>query len=220
MCRRPDVERPHHGHELSAIGFLQSRVGGDFFADGGAGASLVLVGRMNVCCGIELQQFSEQALIEPLRIAGGEVGPPGSTHEKGVSGEDMVVDDQAGRVRGVAGCRHGLDAEVADDQQIAIIEADIHKGRRRQVAHHHLRVQRLADLARRGEVICMRVRVDRVADGEAMFRGEAAIALDGADFRVDNSGNVRFGASEQVGAAAADFDGFEDHALPLPRLVF
>ena len=58
----------------------------------------------------------------------------------------------------------------------------------------------------------MGVGVDGVEEGEPVPGGEAAIALDGADFGIDHGADMRFRAAEDVGPATADFDGFEDHS--------
>ncbi len=74
--------------------------------------------------------------------------------------------------------RHGGDAHVADPQHVAVVELEIDKWGGAEMAHHHLCAKRMCDLARAREVIGMGVRVDGVANGQAMARGEAAIALD------------------------------------------
>ena len=55
------------------------------------------------------------------------------------------------------------------------------------------------------------VRVDGVAQGQAVLRGDAAIPLKRADLGIDDSADMRVRASEDVGPASTNFDGFDDH---------
>ena len=164
--------------------------------------------------GVEFQHAVEQALVELFGIAGGQVGAARAADQQRVAGEDVVLDDQAGRIRRVAGRGDRLHAHVADQQHVAIVEAEVDEGGRGAMAHHHLRVEGAGDLTRGGEMVGVGVGVDGVADREAVTRGKAAIALDGADLGIDHGGDVALVAADDVGAAAADFDGFKDHSSP------
>ena len=117
----------------------------------------------------------------------------------------------------MAGRRDRMDAQVADDQHVAIVEPEIDEGRGGEMAHDYLSIERLADLARRGEMVSVSVCVDGIPDGEAVLCGDAAITLDGADLGVDDGGDVGLRAAENVRAAAADFDGFQYHDGALRR---
>ena len=96
MRWRVDVEGTHHGDELGAVCLLQARVGGDFLADGGAGAALVFVGGVNVGGGVELQQTREQAVVQLVGIAGGKVSAACAADQQGIAGEDMIAHEEGG----------------------------------------------------------------------------------------------------------------------------
>ena len=96
MCRSVDVEGAHHGDELGAVCLLEARVGGDFLADGGAGATLVFVGGVDVGGRVELQQAREQAVVELVGIAGGKVGAAGAADQQRIAGEDMIAHEEGG----------------------------------------------------------------------------------------------------------------------------
>ena len=53
------------------------------------------------------------------------------------------------------------------------------------------------------EVIGVRVGVDQVTDAQAVARGEAQIAVDLADLRIDQRGRAGVGAAEEIRLAAA-----------------
>ena len=111
----------------------------------------------------------------------------------------------------MAGRVQRLDADVADDQHVAVVEA--HVGiRRHAVAMHHRRdAEALLDLARGREMVGMGVGVDDVAQPQPFAREQPDIAVELAQRRVDQHGGAFAGTAEQIGLAAAGGDLVEDH---------
>src|SRR5579871_5468792 len=106
----------------------------------------------------------------------------------------------------MAGRCYRLDAQIAHQQQVAIVKSKIDKRRWTEMAHHHFGVKRLADFPRRRKMVGMGVSVDCIAQRQTMLAGKAAIALDGADLWIDHGANAAFGATDEIRSTAADLD--------------
>ena len=121
--RHRQVEALHHLHERGALALLQARIARDLGADGRVAAPLVVVRRVDEQRRVEREQAAEQAVVERLRVAARQVGAAGAADQQGVAGEDAVLADQAHRVGGVAGRVQHLQAQLAEDDRLAVVDA-------------------------------------------------------------------------------------------------
>src|SRR5215831_5366793 len=81
--------------------------------------------------------------------------------------------------------------------------------------HHRRHVEGPCELIRGREMIRMCVRVDDVVHAHALTRGNAEIAVDLADFGIDDRGRAGLAAGDEVRLASACRDLFEYHTTPL-----
>ena len=214
--RHRQVEALHHLHEGGALALLQARVALDLRTDGRVAAALVIVRRVDEQRRIERQQAAEQAVVERFRVAARQVGAAGAADEQGVAGEDAIRADQAHRVGGVAGRVQHLQAQLAEDDRLAVVDAHRDPRRRAGAVHHGHRAELSGEPARRREVIGVGVGVDDEADAQAIARGQAKVAIDLAHLGVDQRAGAGVGAADQVRLAASGGDLLEDHSRP-PR---
>ena len=211
MRRHREVEVAHHLDERRASALLQPRVGRDLLADRGVALALVVVRGVDLEHGVELEQALEQARVQRLRVAGRKIGAPGAADEERVAGEDPVLGDQAHRVARVPRRVQHLQPQVAHDQQLAVVEAHADERRRARAVHDHRHVEPSCELARAREVIGVGVRVDQVADPQALARRERDVAVDLAQLGIDDRRGAGVGVADEVGLATAGCDLLEDH---------
>jgi len=174
-------------------------------------ASVVVVRRIDLQRRIEREQLAEQAVVERVRIAARQVGAPGAADQQGVAGEDAVLGDEAHRVAGVPRRVQHAQAQLADDEHLAVIDLHIDPRGRGGAVHHRRRLEAARQLARGREMIGVGVRVDDEAHAQTLARGEGQVAIDLADLGIDQRGGAGVAAAHQVGLAAAGRDLLEDH---------
>lgn len=115
----------------------------------------------------------------------------------------------------MAGRVDGVEAQLAERQHLAIIEPKPGERRRALVMHDHRNLECLAQLLGGGKVIGMGVRVDDIVDTYAGLRRQREIMVDPMYFRVDQRGDARVGATDEIGLTAARGNLLENHAPPL-----
>ena len=157
--------------ERSAIAYLQSRVVRNLLGDGRVGAALVLMRRMYPERRIEAQHALEQAMIEILGIATGQVGAAGGADQQRIAGEYPIFHLQADRIARVTRCVQHAQAQLADSQHLTIVQRQAHERRRAGPVHGDRQPQLLGQLLRGREMIRVRVGVDQVADAQTFTRG-------------------------------------------------
>ena len=81
--------------------------------------------------------------------------------------------------------------------------------------HHHRHVELARELLGGREMIRVRMGVDEIVDAQTILGGERHVAVDLAEFRVDQRRGASVLAADQVGAAAAGGDSFEYHGCAL-----
>ena len=77
--------------------------------------------------------------------------------------------------------------------------------------HDHRHTELVRELLGCREMIRVRVGIDEVADPQTVARGERDVAVDLAEFRVDQRRGAGLLAADEVGAAAAGGYCFENH---------
>jgi glycine/D-amino acid oxidase-like deaminating enzyme len=97
----------------------------------------------------------------------------------------------------------------------AVPQAQVDERRRAVVVHDHRRPELARKLLRGGEVVRVGVRIDEVVDSQAVARGEGQVAIDLAQFRVDQRRSAGVLAADQVGLAAAGRHSLQNHCYPL-----
>jgi hypothetical protein len=130
----------------------------------------------------------EQTVVECFRVAARQVGTTGSTDQQRVAGEQTVLDPQAHRVACVAWGVDRLQAQLSDNDHLAIADPHVHKRRRTRLLHHHGHAKLPRELPGRREMVCVGVGVDQVADTQAVTGSERKVVVDLADFRIDQRG--------------------------------
>ena len=151
-------------------------------------------------------------------LAGTIQGQPGQLGEK--------------RGSGVAGCFHwitrltpclhaaivnDLHAQLADHQQLAVVDADVDLGRRTFTMHDDRHAKLLRELSAGRKMVGMGVGVDDVAQTQGVTGGQSKIAVDLTHLGIDHRGGAGVGATDQVGLAAAGCDLLKNH-LESPRV--
>ena len=136
---------------------------------------------------------------------------PVRADQQRVAGEDPVLEPQAHRVTRVPRGVHRGQPQIADREDIAVVEPHVRKRRRAVAMHDDRDARRLAKVMRRGEMIRVCVRVDDVADPQPITGGVRVIAVELPDLRVDQDGGAGRLASDQVGLTATGRDLLEQH---------
>jgi hypothetical protein len=107
-----------------------------------------------------------------------------------------------------------LQAQLADDDRLAVVDAHRDRRRRAGAVHDGHRAEPLGDAGRGREMIGVGVRVDDEADAQPFARCQAEVAVDLADFGIDEGAGARVGTADEVRLAASGGDLLEDHSRP------
>ncbi len=212
MIRHAETERAHLLDEGRAIALLEAGVVGLLLADRRHRRVLVVVPRVDGERLVEAQQLREQALVERLGIAGRQIGAPGGAAEQRVAGEDAVGEHERDRVVGVTRRVDGAQPQTARDQRLPVVDPHVDVGRDARAVHDARYAEAVRELARCREVIRVRVRVDDVVDADTVSGEEGERAIDLRQLGIDHHPGAGVAARDQVRAAAAAADLFEDHA--------
>ncbi len=196
-----------------AVSFLQPRILREFLADGGVGTALVVVCREDLERRIEPQHTLEETLIERSCIAARQIGPPRAANEQRIAGKHAVLDGNAHGIACMAGRVQRLQTQPADDQQFPALQAQIDEGRRARAMHHHRHPELASELLGCGEMIRVRVRIDEIADAQAVTRGERDVAVDLAELRINQCRGASLLAANHVRPASAGGDRLEKHSM-------
>jgi hypothetical protein len=100
---------------------------------------------------------------------------------------------------------------LAHREQVAVIEPEAGERRRALMVHHHRDAQCLAQLLRGRKMIGMGMGIDDVMDAHARLGGQREIMVDLTDFGIDQRGNARIRAADEIGLASARGDLLENH---------
>src|SRR5215207_3947564 len=106
---------------------------------------------------------------------------------------------------------HHIDPQLSEHDGLAIAQAQIDEWRGACLMHGDGHMQPAREPACRREVIRMSVRVDCITDAQAVTRGESEIAVDLTQLGVDKSGRAAVAAPNEIRAATARGDLFEQH---------
>ena len=101
MLRHLQVECAHLLDEGGALATLEPRVLCLLLTECRHRRSLVVVRRVNRERVVEAEEFAEEAFVQRLGIAGGEIRPPRGTPQQSVPREHAVGQHEADRVVGV-----------------------------------------------------------------------------------------------------------------------
>ncbi len=123
MVGHLEVETVHHRHERRALALLEARVLRFLLLERRGRQVLVVVGRLHEQRSVETEQAPEQALVELLRVAGREIGAACGAQQQRVAAQQLPAHDRAQRIGGVARRVMDLDAQLADDQLLAVLDA-------------------------------------------------------------------------------------------------
>ena len=114
----------------------------------------------------------------------------------------------------MAGRVQHLQAQLAEDDRLAVVDAHRDPGGRAGAVHHRHRAEPLGEATRRREVIGVGVGVDDEADAQAVARRQAEVAIDLAHLGIDQRAGAGVGAADQVRLASSRGDLLEDHSRP------
>ncbi len=170
---RAQIEMAHHLDEFAALSsFAGEGLDSNLLAESGMAAALIIMGGIDHQLRIEPEQFAEQAVIEHVGIAGRQIGAAGAADQQRIAGEDAIFRDQAHGIAGVARRVERGETQIAHREHIAIVEPQIRKRYGAFAIHHHSGAQRLAQLARGGEMIGVGVRVYHEFNAQPVTRGQ------------------------------------------------
>src|SRR5262245_44868550 len=214
VVRHSEAEGPHLLDEALALALLQARVLGLLLSEGRDGRALVVVARIHGELVRELEQPAEQALVQGAGIPGREIRAPRREAEEGVAGQHTVGQDERHRVVGVTRGVENTEAELARDERLAVVDAHVHVGRDARAVHDGRYAEPSPELARRREVVGVRVGVDQVVETDAGLPDQAEEPVDLRQLRVDDHAAARLRAADEIAAAAASADLLEQHGQP------
>ena len=203
MIRHAEIEGAHLLDEGGAIALLEARIVGLLLADRRHRRVLVVVPGVDGERLVELQQLPEQAVVERLGIAGRQIGPPGGAAEQRVARQHAVGEHERDRVLGVARRGDGAHPQAARDERLAVVDPHVDVGRDARAVHDARDAEPSRELARRREVIRVRVRVDDVVDADAGLADERERAIDLRQLGIDHHAGAGLAARDHVRAAAA-----------------
>src|SRR4030095_8615520 len=172
------------------------------------------VGRIDLDAVVERQEHALQALPGVFgRARAAEIGAPDRADEEQVAGQReprrlaarQIGDQQADRVRGVARRVRDLEAHGAEHDLVAVLHLLVLEDHARGPVHQDRRLHRLGQGAIAGDVIGMRVRLEDVADREALLRGEAEVLGNTVAAGVDDERSPGLATADEVREAAGFF---------------
>ena len=149
-----------------------------------------------------------------------EIGPPTAVDQQGVAGEGaktIGLIDQVGMVGiGVPRRKQRLKLERADGQGLVLGDADVSTRKAVHGGVRDLGAGKAAQIAGRGDMVRMHMRLQRIGQFEIQFLKCGKVAFDRFEDRIDEDGFARFRAAEEVGVCRGL--GFEqltkDHDRP------
>ena len=164
-----EIQALHHVDKSAAIPLLQPRIVGEFLRNAGVRAAFVLVRGEYLQCRIEHEhawnRLSCKAPASPLGKSVRPVAPISSVSPVKMRSSTR----QAHGIVGVPGGIHRLQAQIARPPTNRRLRgADRQKGPGCAM-HDHRRVELTRELSRRGEMIRVRMRVDEIAEAQAML---------------------------------------------------
>ena len=165
-------------------------------------APLVVVGRVDRELGRQREQAAEEAVVQLLGVAGRQIGAPGGADEQRVAGQHAVGQHETDRVVGVPGGVQHPQAQLADDDALAVVDAQVDERRRALAVHDHRHAELPRQALAAGEVIGVGVGVEHVVDAQPLARRQRQVAFDLAALRVDHDAGAGVGAADQVRLAA------------------
>ena len=92
-----------------------------------------------------------------------------------------------------------MQPQLPEHHHLAVVDPHVHERRRTRAVHHDGHAELSRELAGRREMVGVRVRVDEVANAQAVARGEREVVVDLAD-----SGSIS--AAAQVSAQPMRYD--------------
>jgi hypothetical protein len=104
-------------------------------------------------------------------------------------------------------------AQCADDNQLAVIEAHVDERCRAPVVHRDRHTQLAANLLRGREMIRVGVGIDDVMYAQSMSGSERKVTVDLADLGVDQGPDASVGAPDQIRLTASRCDLLKKHAI-------
>jgi hypothetical protein len=102
-------------------------------------------------------------------------------------------------------------AQLADDQRLAIVDAHVCKRRGAEPMHDDRRVQLPPELARSREVIGVGVGLGDVVDSHPTLGRERDVAIELVEVRVDDHAGARDVVADQIRQTSAGTDLLEQH---------
>jgi hypothetical protein len=115
---------------------------------------------------------------------------------------------------------HHADPQCAEGERVSVLHREVDERRGARAVHHHRRAELARDVARRGEVIGVRVRVDQVLDRESARGRGGRVALGAVEDRIDDRRHAILFAADEVRATAFRGEFLEDHGPVLAQAVY
>ncbi len=138
-------------------------------------------------------------------------GPPGEAMVLGRRCAQLGSKRQAGRVVGAPGRVQHAEAELADQQGVAVFHPQIDEGGRAVPVHHDGQIQLPPELAGGAKVVRVGVGVDQVARAQPLLGEQRQIPVDLVELGIDDDGGPGLLAPHDVRETAAAAHLLEDH---------
>ncbi len=211
MRRHRKIEVAHQTYEFRAITLLQARILRDLLRQRGVAAVLVLVCWIDFQRGIQSEHLIEEAVVQCLGVARGQIRPSRGPDEQRVSCEQAVLDEQTHRVSRMSRSVHDVDSQLPEHDGFPIADTHIHEGRRARLMHGDGYVEAPRQLPGGGEVVRVSVRVDDMTNAQPVMRGQRNVAIDLAQLRIDQGRRASVWTADQIGSAAPRRNRLEQH---------
>ncbi len=130
----------HLGDEVRPLFQLQARIARHLLGQRGIFAVAVDMCRVDPGGRVQQQQAVEQAVVQLLGVAAGQVGAAAAADQQGVAGEHPVLDVHADRVRGVPRRVQDIQRQFAEVDLLAVVHPQVDVGRGAVAVHDHRHV--------------------------------------------------------------------------------
>jgi hypothetical protein len=107
-----------------------------------------------------------------------------------------------------------LQTMLADQQHLTVVQPQIHEWCRARAMHSNGYVEFPGKLLGSGKMVGVRMRINQVVDAQTVTRGQRDVAINQADFWIDERCCTTFGATNQVGLTSPGSETFEYHLRP------
>src|SRR4030088_2877793 len=156
----------------------------------------------------------EQTVMQRIRVPARQVGASRCTDQQRIAGEQSIPNAKAHGVMSVPRRMQYLQTMFADHQHLTVVQPQIHEWCRARAMHRNGYVEFPGKLLGGGKMVGVGMRINQVVDAQTVTRGQRDVAVNQADFWIDERCCATFGATNQVGLTASGSETFEYHLRP------